>query len=63
MLLPTRLQVDEEPHDAETEDALSRQEIEGRGVVVRRHSVDDGTGDDGTDERGGFADYVEEGKE
>ena len=63
MLLPTRLQVDEEPHDAEAEDALGRQKVKRRGVVVRRHGVDDGAGDDGTDERGGFADYVEEGKE
>ncbi len=63
MLLPTRLQVDEEPHDAETEDALRRQEVEGRGVVVRPHGVDDGAGDDGTDEGGSFADYVEEGEE
>ena len=30
---------------------------------MRRHGVDDGAGDDGTDERGGFADYVEEGEE
>ena len=30
---------------------------------MRGHSVDDGAGDDGADEGGGFADYVEEGEE
>ena len=63
MLLPTRLQVDEKQYDAKTDNALGRQEVERRGTVMRRHGVDDGAGDDGTDERRGFANYVEEGEE
>ena len=63
MLHPTPLQVDAEKYDAETDGTHSRKEVERCGVVVRRHGIDDGTGDDGTNKGRGFADYIEEGEE
>ena len=62
LLFSTRLQVDEEQHDAETGDTHGRQEVERCGIVVRRCGIDNSAGDNGTDERRGFADNVEERK-
>ena len=63
LLFPTPFQVDKEQYDAETDGTQCRQEVERSGIVVRGHGINDSAGDDGTDERGGFADYVEEGEE
>ena len=63
LLFPTSLQVDEEQYDAETDGTECGQEVERGGVVVRVHGINDSARNDGSDERGGFADYIEEGEE
>lgn len=63
LLYPTPLQVDTEQYDAETDGTQGRKEVERCGVVVRWRGIYDGGGDEGTNKRRGFADYVEEGEE
>lgn len=63
MLLTAFGQIDEKIYDDEARDANGRQEVKRGRVVVRWRGVNDGARDVGADERGCFADNVEEGKE
>ena len=58
LLDPTLLHVEEEHYHAETGDAQSYQEVEGRGAVVRGRGIDDCAGDDGTEEGRGVASWI-----
>lgn len=63
MLHLTPLQIDTEQYDAEADGTQGREKVERCGIVVRRRGIDDGAGDEGTNKRRGFADYIEEGEE
>lgn len=55
LLNPTLFHIDKEHHNAETSDTQGRQEVEGRGTVVRGRGIDDCAGDDGTEKGRGIA--------